>query len=261
MSTELMEKKMEFEVNGEPVKLTGNTVRSYLVNGNAEVTDQEVVMFMNLCKYQKLNPFLKEAFLVKFKSSGGDKPAQIIVSKEAFMKRAESHEKYAGLEAGVIVDRDGEMIEIEGAIKLKADVLVGGWAKVYRSDREKPVTVKISFSEFSKGQSTWNTMPLNMIRKTAVVNAMREAFPEKLNNMYTEEEGLPAQDAGESVVKQDITDNANQNIIDFEENEQEKEPAKEEKQPPKRKDITPKDEPLDGEKLTEEQAQQGGFPF
>src|SRR5690554_336111 len=105
-NNKLLAKPVEFEVNGEAVKLTGKTVKNFLVSGNGEVSDQEVVMFINLCKYQKLNPFLNEAYLVKFKSkSGPDKPAQVIVSKEAFMKRAEKHPNYEGFEAGIIVER------------------------------------------------------------------------------------------------------------------------------------------------------------
>ncbi len=79
-----MSKAISFEVNGEEVKLSGNIIREYLVSGNDDVTDQEVVNFLNLCRYQKLNPFLKEAYLIKFKGT----PAQLITSKEAFMKRA-----------------------------------------------------------------------------------------------------------------------------------------------------------------------------
>ena len=83
----VMASPISFEVNGSEVKLSGNTVRQYLVRGNGNVSDQEVVMFMNLCKFQKLNPFLNEAYLIKF----GSQPSQIIVSKEAFMKRAEAN--------------------------------------------------------------------------------------------------------------------------------------------------------------------------
>lgn len=97
MTNALMTTPTSFEVNGETVKLTGNTVKQYLVRGNGDVSDQELVMFINLCKYQKLNPFLNEAYLVKF----GSQPAQIIVSKEAFMKRAENHPQYKGFEAGI----------------------------------------------------------------------------------------------------------------------------------------------------------------
>lgn len=110
-----------YEVNGETVKLSPGIIKKYLVRGNKEVNDQEIMMFLSLCKYQKLNPFLNEAYLVKF---GGD--AQIIVGKEAFMKRAESNTKYKGIEAGIIVERNNELHEIEGAVKLKNDQLIGG---------------------------------------------------------------------------------------------------------------------------------------
>lgn len=213
MSNELMMRPMVYEVNGEEVKLSGNIVKEYLVSGNADVSDQEVTMFLQLCRYQKLNPFLREAYLVKFKGA----PAQIITSKEAFMKRAEAHPQYNGLKAGIIVDRDGEMIDLEGAIKLEKDKLLGGWAKIFRKDRENPVTVKISLDEFSKGQSTWKSMPLNMIRKTAIVNAMREAFPDTLGSMYTEEESatnVAAPDI-ESVVQEEVATKANTEVIDI----------------------------------------------
>lgn len=219
MSNQLMEKQTTFEVNGEEVKLSGAMVKNFLVSGNGAVSDQEVVMFINLCKYQKLNPFLKEAYLVKF----GNKDAQIIVSKEAFMKRAESHTQYDGFKAGIIVERDNEIVEIEGAIKLEKDKLIGGWAVVYRKDRERPVVVKISFKEFSKGQATWNAMPLNMIRKTAVVNAMREAFPDNVGAMYTEEEAPPAQPRSiEAELEDEVESNANQQVVDFDESKEEK---------------------------------------
>lgn len=202
----LMTKAVEFEVNGEAVKLSGNTVREYLVRGNGDVSEQEVVMFINLCKFQKLNPFLNEAYLIKF----GSQPSQIIVSKEAFMKRAEANSNYKGFEAGIIVERNAELIEIEGAVKLKNDALIGGWCKVYRKDREMPITSKISLDEFGKGQATWKQMPLNMIRKSAIVNALREAFPENLGAMYTEDDAdLRKESSPEQNVKEEIKVNAN----------------------------------------------------
>ena len=41
--------------------LTAETVKNYLVSGNGAVTDQETLMFIELCKAQKLNPFIREA--------------------------------------------------------------------------------------------------------------------------------------------------------------------------------------------------------
>lgn len=183
-------KTIEYMVGDNKIKLSMNIVRDNLVGGNNNVTDQEVMSFMMLASHNKLDPFLKEVYLVKYR----DKPAQMIVSKEAFMKRADSNESYDGFEAGIIVERDGQIVDEVGSIMLPTDKLIGGWAKVYRKDRSKPVISRISLKEFSKGQSTWNAMPATMIRKTAIVNALREAFPQNLGAMYTEEEQQPAND-------------------------------------------------------------------
>ena len=76
---------VEFSANGEKVKLSPAIVRNYLVNGNGQITDQEVVYFINLCKSQGLNPFIKDCYLIKY---GNTTPAQMVVSKDVFLKRA-----------------------------------------------------------------------------------------------------------------------------------------------------------------------------
>lgn len=217
MSNELANIKMGYEINGESVNLTMNTVRNYLVRGNSDkVTESEIIMFMNLCKYQKLNPFLNEAYLVKF---GQD--AQIIVGKEAFMKRAESNPNYEGFEAGVIIiGADGNLIKRDGTFTLETEKLVGGWAKVYRSDRKMPVVSEVSFKEYSKKQSTWNSIPGTMIRKVALVQALRESFPNETGAMYVSEEVQDPIDVTETVkneVNKVIEQQANAEEIDFQE--------------------------------------------
>lgn len=217
MSSELANIKMGYEINGESVNLTMNTVRNYLVRGSADkVTESEIIMFMNLCKYQKLNPFLNEAYLVKF---GQD--AQIIVGKEAFMKRAESNPNYEGFEAGVIViGADGNLIKRDGTFTLETEKLVGGWAKVYRSDRKMPVVSEVSFKEYSKKQSTWNSIPGTMIRKVALVQALRESFPNETGAMYVSEEVQDPIDVTETVkneVNKVIEQQANAEEIEFQE--------------------------------------------
>ncbi len=176
---------VSYEVAGETVTLSIATVKDYLAIGEAtKITDKEVVQFINVCKYNQLNPFLKEAYIVKYGSS----PAQMIVSKEAFLKRANNDPNYDGLEAGIIIQRGEEVLEIEGGFMLPTDILLGGWAKVYHKQRRVPFVSKVSFKEFSKGQSTWNQMPATMIRKVAEVQALREAFPTQLGAMYIQEE-------------------------------------------------------------------------
>lgn len=173
-----------YQVAGQDVKLSYQIVRDFLTKGNGQVTDQDLVQFISICKYNQLNPFLNEAYLVKF----GQQPAQMIVSKEALQKRAEACESYEGFKAGIIVMRNSEFVEIEGCFSLPNDKLVGGWAEVHRSDRKFPTVSKVTLNEYDKKQSTWNEKPSTMIRKVAIVQALREAFPTQLGAMYTAEE-------------------------------------------------------------------------
>jgi len=186
MSKEIMEtgKNTVIKTDSGDIKLSPKIIKDYLVRGNGNVTDQETMMFLSLCKFQKLNPFLNEAYLVKFGSS----PANIIVGKEVFTKRAFNHPNFNGLSAGIIVERAGNIVELDGSFKLKNDVLLGGWAIVHIKGLEVPFKTSVSLEEYDKKQSTWKQIPCTMIRKVAVVQALREAFPEQFQAMYSEEE-------------------------------------------------------------------------
>lgn len=176
--------KTTYLVAGQEVNLSYQIVRNFLTKGNGQVTDQDLTQFIAICKYNQLNPFLNEAYLVKF----GTNPAQMIVSKEAFFKRAEENDKYEGIQAGLILLRDGGIVEVEGTFKLATDVLLGGWAKVFRSDRKYPIVARVNLDEYDKKQSSWNEKKSTMIAKVAKVQALREAFPTQLGAMYTDDE-------------------------------------------------------------------------
>ena len=104
---------------------------------------------------------------------------------------------------------------------LNTDTLLGGWCDIYRKDRKYPISAKVNLDEYNKGQSTWRAMPKTMIRKVAIVQAFREAFPGRLQSMYTEEE---FQDATvvepEQEVEREIENKANRQAIKFEAPEQ-----------------------------------------
>ena len=174
-----------FKANGEDVKLSPKMIKDYLVAGNGQVTDQEVVMFLSLCKFQHLNPFLREAYLIKY----GTSPATVVVGKDVLLKRAMRSEKFGGLSAGVIVvNSNDEIEEREGTFVLPDEQLVGGWAKVIIKGYEVPFYSSVSMKEYSTGKSNWLTKPGTMIRKVAVAQALREAFPEEMSNLYEQEE-------------------------------------------------------------------------
>ena len=168
-----------YQVAGQDVKLSKAIVRNFLTKGNGNVSDQDIVQFISICKYNQLNPFLGEAFLIPF----GNQPAQMVVSKEAFLKRAEANENYDGIQAGVIVERNGEMLELEGNFFQAGDKLLGGWAKVYRKDKTYPVVARVRIEEYDQKRSVWTQKPATMISKVAKVQALREAFPSQLGAM------------------------------------------------------------------------------
>lgn len=193
MSNEIVRYKTD---SGEIV-LTPEVVKKYLVSGKSDkVTDQEVMMFLNICKYQRLNPFIREAYLVKYQDN---QPASIITGKDTFMKRAARNPNFDGLEAGVIVRKGNETTFRKGTLVLDDEELVGGWAKVYRKDLKVPFEVTVSLREYMKRlpdgrpMANWSSMPATMIRKVAVVQCLREAFPEDFSQLYTAEE-MPAVD-------------------------------------------------------------------
>lgn len=180
-------KKIVYKVGEEEIILTRGIVRSYLTRGSSGVTDAEIVQFMALCQANKLNPFVGDAYLVKYQGS----PAQMITAKDAFMKRAETGPAYEGFVAGVIVLRDGKVTEEEGSFTLPTDTLVGGWCRVYRKDRGQPFTARVALKEYTTGKSTWAQKPGTMIRKVAIAQAFREAYPVNLGGLYVPEEEAP----------------------------------------------------------------------
>lgn len=187
--------RVTYQVNGEDVNLSFQIVRNYLTRGQSAVSDAEVIQFISLCRANQLNPFIGDAYMVKY----GNEPASMIISKAAFMKRAESSALYNGYQAGVILLRDKQVIDEQGSFFLPGDQLVGGWAKVYRKDREHPIVARVRLQEYNRGKSTWAAMPGTMIRKVAIAQAFREAFPFASEGMYTPEE-MPDEQGQEAPV-------------------------------------------------------------
>jgi len=163
-----MNEIIKFETNTGTVELSADIIRKQ-ISTNPKVSDSEINMFLNLCRYQKLNPFLKEAFLIKY----GDAPATIITAYQAFLQRAESHPQYDGFETEVIY---------------KNDKPFSATTKVYRKDRNRPTSWTVLFSEYSTGKSNWVRMPDFMLRKVSLATSLRICFPTEFQGMYIQEE-------------------------------------------------------------------------
>jgi len=186
-----------YDVDGSKVTLTPSIVQNYIVGDSGTITMQEFKFFTELCKARKLNPFLKEAYCIKY----GNNPAQIVVGKDAVLKRAVLNPSFDGLESGVIVQNvsTGELIERAGTFYLRdTEKLVGGWAKVYRKDWTHPTYCSVAFDEVAQHKrggalnQQWATKGGTMVEKVAKVRALRETFVEDLSCMYEADE-MPLQ--------------------------------------------------------------------
>lgn len=204
-----------YEVDGQQIKLTPKIVQDYIVGTSAQITMPEFKMFTELCKVRGLNPFLREAYCIKYSNKT---PATIVVGKDAILKRAVLNPKYNGMKSGIIVtNENGEEKKRTGTFKLPTETLVGGWAEVFRKDWENSIEASVSLEETiqrkSDGEpnSNWTKQPATMIEKVAKVRALREAFVEDLGGMYEAEEmnvDLPELKEEDRIIVQDEEDNS-----------------------------------------------------
>lgn len=147
-----------------------------------KATEKEAIMAVNICKSRGMDPWSGDVHFIKY----GDSPLTIVAGKEHFTKKAEANPSFDGFRAGIIVrHKDGLFDELEGTFyDDKSDTLVGGWAEVRRKDRSMPFVQKVRLSAFDTGKALWSKMPEVMIRKCALVNTLREAFPGELGGIY-----------------------------------------------------------------------------
>ena len=165
-------------------QLDGNTLRDF-VDPQHKATPQELQALLAIVKGRNLNPFTKEVHFIKY----GSAPAQIVVSKEAIMKRAEENSNFDGFEAGIVVEtKDGAIEHLTGTIAPKSAKLRGGWCKVYRKDRSHVIEADADFAYYNTNKNLWAKMPALMIRKVAIVSAFREAFSESAGGLYIVDE-------------------------------------------------------------------------
>jgi phage recombination protein Bet len=131
------------------------------------LTDSEFLLFAEHCKATRLNPFKKEVWAIK---AGGR--LQIMTGINGFLAIANAHPQYDGME--VEVDDDTKPTKAT--------------CKVYRKDRKFPAVGVALMREYGKDSPVWKQMPRVMLTKVAKSIAIREAFPQELNGLYTVEE-------------------------------------------------------------------------
>ena len=75
MSENKNELEVKYEIDGNPIRLTFDIVQKFIVGNQANISLPEYKFFTELCKVRKLNPFMKEAYLIKYSDND---PAQLV---------------------------------------------------------------------------------------------------------------------------------------------------------------------------------------
>ncbi len=154
-------------------------------------TDDEFKTFIHLCNTYNLDPLKKEIYFIKY---GGK--STIITSRDGYLKIANVHQAFDGLESDVVYQGDmlskrddGSLLITYGQEHLTFDKskLTGAFCSVFRKDREKATTVFVSIKEYYKRDAPiWQQYTNAMILKVAESMALKRAFA--ISGLVTKEE-------------------------------------------------------------------------
>jgi phage recombination protein Bet len=179
----------------DPIQLSIEIVKRLVAvktKSGKSCSDDDALKFMFMCKARKLNPFEGDAFLIGYDTQTGPS-FSLITAHQAFLKRAELHPEFDGMESGTIVLRDNKITDLIGDWHMPNDVILGGWATVYFKNRHYPMTKRLRLARFNKQYGVWREDPAGMIVKCAEADALRSSFPTMLGGMFISEELPPVE--------------------------------------------------------------------
>ena len=133
--------------DGQPVKLTKEIVKKYLVHGKGElVSDQEFMFFVHMCRARGLNPFTKECYLIKY----SEEPAAIVTSIDFFRKRARSQPDCQGWNVGLIVKNQAGTVRKTSGLLQDGETLLGAWFEATPKGFSHPYYKEVNLKGYVK---------------------------------------------------------------------------------------------------------------
>lgn len=178
-------------------KLTRNQVDLIKRTVAKGASDDELRLFVQVCKGANLNPFLRQVHLVpRWDSKIGAEVRAIQVGIDGFRAVAESSGAYAGND-DPIYDGESEIpvtkYENKKPIEAKLTVPSKATVTVYKlmDGQRYGFTATARWTEYYPGPKMgfqWHIRPFLMLGKCAEALALRKAFPKQLSGMYAQEE-------------------------------------------------------------------------
>lgn len=121
-------------------------------------TNEQFAAFLMTAQQHGLNPITKEIYAFPAKGGG----IQPVVGIDGWVKMANSHPQFDGMEFTDSIAQDGSVAAITCII--------------HRKDRSRPVTATEYMEECRRKTDPWNSHPRRMLRHKATIQAIRLAF-------------------------------------------------------------------------------------
>lgn len=149
----------------------------------AELTDNEKKQFVEVATAYQLNPFKKEIYCLPYMTSVKQANGQykkvrklsIVTGYETYLKRAER----SGL-------MNGWNVEISGQGDSRTAKIT-----IHRKDWGEPLIHSVILSEYKEDNRMWKEKPMTMLKKVAMAQGFRLAFPDEMGGMPYAAEELP----------------------------------------------------------------------
>ena len=158
-----------------------DTIKNTVAKG---ATTDELAMFMHLCNTYGLDPFLKEIYYSSDMKT-------ILTSRDGYLKIAQRHPEYEGMQSMGVCENDDFEIDIEKHTvrhkfgKGDRGNVIGAWAIVYRKGR-KPVISYADYNEYKRSSGPWTKYRSAMCCKVAESFALKRQFG--ISGLVTSEE-------------------------------------------------------------------------
>lgn len=174
--------------HAEPNPLNIDLLKRTICKG---ASDDELALFVQICKKTGLDPFSRQIFAVKrWDRKAGGEVMQPQVSIDGFRLVAQRSGEYAGQTPVQWCGEDGEWRDVWLLRVHPVAARVG----VYRRGFTEACFAVALWNEYcplgkdGKPTGMWPKMPALMLAKCAEALALRKSFPAELSGLYTSEE-------------------------------------------------------------------------